>query len=74
MKIQTTHRITDAPGGFVTDHKCGVLSRLGSILQLVILNGFYELMLAEWTQIRYLQAAPLSALKESDPHNWSTKG
>jgi hypothetical protein len=29
---------------------------------------------AEWTQIRYLSAAPLSALKDPDLHNWSTKG
>jgi hypothetical protein len=30
--------------------------------------------LADWTQICYVQAAPLSALKDPDLHNWSVKG
>jgi hypothetical protein len=30
--------------------------------------------LADWTQIRYVQAAPLSALEDPDLHNWSIKG
>jgi hypothetical protein len=33
-----------------------------------------QLVLAEWTQIRYLQTASLPALKDPDPHNGSTKG
>jgi hypothetical protein len=32
------------------------------------------LRLADWTQIRYVQAAPLSALEDPDLHNWSVKG
>jgi hypothetical protein len=32
------------------------------------------LRLANWTQIRYVQAAPLSALEDPDLHNWSVKG
>jgi hypothetical protein len=32
------------------------------------------LRLADWTQIRYVQTAPLSALKDPDLHNWSVKG
>jgi hypothetical protein len=32
------------------------------------------LRLADWTQIRYVQAAPLLALEDPDLHNWSIKG
>jgi hypothetical protein len=41
-RIQTTHRITDAPGGLSLVHGYGVCHKRGSVLQLVILNGFYE--------------------------------
>jgi hypothetical protein len=32
------------------------------------------LRLAGWTQIRYVQAALLSALEDPDLHDWSIKG
>jgi hypothetical protein len=53
------------------------MAPLQATIDFLNVNFYYKkgpLDLQKWTQIRYLQTAPLPALKDPDPHNWSTKG